>query len=118
VAGSSPRRRRASDDQALIAELAAATIEGVRLARALMAAQEVADDLERAAAYAVDDAASHPDDAGAADVAVATVSAASEAGEAELAASIDWAGHVARVQCLIDAVHLCEAPGRPVSPAS
>ena len=104
--------RGTSREFALIAELVAANIDGLQLARELMVAQEAADDLEYAAGRAIDYAAAFPDDAQAAEMAVATVSAADEAGDAELVASINWAGHMARVERLVDAARLCQAAAR------
>ena len=104
--------RGTSRELALIAELAAANVDAVHLARDLMVAQEAADDLEHAAGRAIDHAAACPDDADAADMAVATVVAADEAGNAELVASIHWQGHVARVERLVDAARLCQAAAR------
>ena len=77
-----------------------------------MVAQEAADDLEYAAGRAIDYAAACPDDDRAADAAVATVSAADEAADAELLASITWAGHIARVERLVEAARLCQAAAR------
>jgi len=87
----------------LIAELVDAHIDGVEAARRLMEAQAMLDDLEHAARAAIDRAAERPDDCEAADEAVATATAVSEASHAELEASLAWARHLKRVELLVRA---------------
>jgi hypothetical protein len=88
--------------RSLIENLVASNLDGVRLAKRVMLLQEMADAAEGLATATIDAAVSSVGDDEAVERAVAASTAATEAHEAELQASIEWRLHLERTHDLAD----------------
>jgi len=102
----------------LIARLAQAHVDGMRLARALSTAAEAMDQAEAAAAHAFEWAAQRPWDDAAADRAMRASSVYEDLAERDSRATVDWAAHRLRVAELLDEAEAVAGPvsgGQPVS---
>jgi hypothetical protein len=100
----------------LVTALASLNIETIRLARALMIAQEEADVLGHVAGEAIDAAADDPDDGDLIDTALAAAAEASEAAEVEMQMAQEWGGHIETVNRLVDRAALANAGPAPRLP--
>jgi hypothetical protein len=109
-------RRAESPGPELVGELVSLNVETIRLARALMIAQEEADVLERTAGAAIDAAAEDPGDEELTETAVFVAAAASEAAEIEMEATHEWGGHIEMVHDLVDRAALPPAGPAPRLP--